>query len=1074
MSALAGQGKLAIAEYNALAEPTVLRSLDSEGLARKKHAVMRELNWAAQIGENYFQAAWYNLAEDTGKSAVETDINLVRPKFQSALQVYQVVQMAASQLVYDQDARYASVPQAPATQQEGPEVVLVVNVVGEWASVGVVTFWSILKHRSTPLRVFIFGDQPGIRDWRRVMREMQLAVPHLMHRLRFSYVDIFHHPRMASYFSRLPPQCASTNMSKALFARLLCHELLPKEVDRAIAIDLGDILVFEDILGLWQEGDKLLPEEVLAAASHRSVEETLRHTKPTNLNGGVVLYEVSRMRSSGYTEDTLRAAQIGLAKGYDRFCVWDQDIINALQQDVWGNRGVRVLPCRWSLFPITGWQFFWNTPGYWLEELVQLRRYPGFLAVDHFEHFCPDAILMLHTVFAFASRRDRKLARDVALAQGLRNEQPGSAILSPEGSPCPCREKAALLHVPSTMKLWPWVQELFRHHSPPFLAPADSAALFRSRTEQGEEVGGGFWGSEGREDLESMQQGTLRWAMTAGASVVAGSCATLPTASGHYVRAELPALSDSSQLTVTAETNATEDAHLFIGKITTVPDHIHAMGVVDTFQSSRTVLRWGMRGEELASHQGRVLQEGAWSKFWMQARAGSMNSSGLWAKARKEIPEEETLWSPASPRVQILGLLLLACIANQACRALPFYLVDFAPNAQASQAMNQDLAFSSADYGFFATLGFTIPFTLASLWAGVAADSADRFRLTAVAGVGWSICTAGMALSSSYGSLLLSRALLGLSQAATNPAALSLIAELFPDARATANAIFGLGIYLGGAIASLGAYVDEQEGWRTTCVLFGVASVAASLPVLSKQDAHKNETVSLPSLPANFGEMQRQIAKLPEAASEVLTSSLQAVEPSGARWLLLGSTLRFSAGFAILVWLPSAVRATFPEDIEQFAVINSLIKGLAGGISSVGGGLAADALRSRGFGDKAAAYFCAASSLLAAPLWYLTLADGFGFESSMTFLCVEYLVAESWLGPAISALQGSVDPKRRGAAQGVFSSLTALGNGLPVVLGLLAPAELTEGLQVSVAVCYVLSGICFLCASRHLSQETSS
>lgn len=56
---------------------------------------------------------------------------------------------------------------------------------------------------------------------------------------------------MTAYFSRLPSECATTNMSKALYARLLCHELLPRDVERAIAIDLGDILVFDDIRGLW-------------------------------------------------------------------------------------------------------------------------------------------------------------------------------------------------------------------------------------------------------------------------------------------------------------------------------------------------------------------------------------------------------------------------------------------------------------------------------------------------------------------------------------------------------------------------------------------------------------------------------------------------------------------------------------------------------------------------------------------------------------------------------------------------------------------------------------------------------
>ena len=36
-----------------------------------------------------------------------------------------------------------------------------------------------------------------------------------------------------------------------------------------------------------------------------------------------------------------------------------------------------------------------NTPSFWLRELVERRRYPGLLAADHFEHFCPNHILHL-------------------------------------------------------------------------------------------------------------------------------------------------------------------------------------------------------------------------------------------------------------------------------------------------------------------------------------------------------------------------------------------------------------------------------------------------------------------------------------------------------------------------------------------------------------------------------------------------------------------------------------------------------------------------------------------------------
>ncbi|CAE7503756.1 TPS1 [Symbiodinium natans] len=629
------EGKMAIAHYNTLTEPAANEGLSLEGFMKKRLAVMKDLNHAAHFCENYFQVLWYHRAQAIGRSAVETDINSVRPQFENVMQLYKVIQDASQRLLYDKVADSSVLPEVWPAIDISPEIVLVVNVVGKWASVGVVTFWSILKHRTTPLRVFVLGDQEGIRDWRQVVKDMRLAVPQFMHRVRFHYIDIFLHPRMINYFSRLPPECASTNMSKALFARLICHELLPDDVARAIAIDLGDILVFEDILGLWREGDLLKFDELLAASSHRSAEETLRHTKPTTLNGGLVLYEIARMRRSGYTEDTLSAARGGLERGYGHFCMWDQDIINAMHQDLWNGRRVRVLPCRWSLFPVAGWQFFWNTPSFWLRELVQFRRYPGFLGVDHFEHFCPGPVLMLHTMFAFGSKRDRKLARDVALVQGARNEQPGSALRGADGSMCACGEKAALLHVPSTMKLWPWVQRLFSFHSPPFLPKAEEEALFTSRAEQGEEIGGGFWGAEGEEEMATMRQGTLRWAMSVGATLVSQNCATMPTNNGNYADVQFEQWKRGDSLTLVVQTNAHKDAHLFIGKITPIPNALHALGleiVVDAFDPPRTLLRWGMgntAGEELASHSGRVLQDGgSWSTFWVQVTSAGLVTVG--------------------------------------------------------------------------------------------------------------------------------------------------------------------------------------------------------------------------------------------------------------------------------------------------------------------------------------------------------------------------------------------------------------------------------------------------------------
>lgn len=52
-----------------------------------------------------------------------------------------------------------------------------------------------------PLRVFIFGDQLGIRDWRAMMRTVKFAAPQMIDRVRFDYIDIFQHPRSMAFWN---------------------------------------------------------------------------------------------------------------------------------------------------------------------------------------------------------------------------------------------------------------------------------------------------------------------------------------------------------------------------------------------------------------------------------------------------------------------------------------------------------------------------------------------------------------------------------------------------------------------------------------------------------------------------------------------------------------------------------------------------------------------------------------------------------------------------------------------------------------------------------------------------------
>lgn len=459
--------------------------------------------------------------------------------------------------------------------------------------------------------------------------------------------------------------------------------------------------------------------------------------------------------------------------------------------------------------------------------------------------------------------------------------------------------------------------------------------------------------------------------------------------------------------------------------------------------------------------------------------------TGAWSLLKAEGEDKDSEDSEAaSPcrasRSVIIVILVAIFIANQACRALPFYLVNFHPEAEAEGAMNVALSFGSGKYGLFATMGFTIPFTLGSLVAGVIADRTDRMRVGGIAGLMWSSCTVCMASVSNYPVLLGLRMLLGLSQSITNPASVSMISGLFPKARATMTSVFGLGIYLGGAMASLAAALDVHVGWRYTCVVFGVVSMVTSLSAFLVADRREQagDCVAGRLEPAESRaaapEEGHFLSRMAGAAGTVLRRTAEATSSKAARWMLMASALRFCAGFAILVWLPSAMHARFPGRAADFSVSNSVIKAIVGGASSLLGGLTSDALRQHGLGDHTGATFCAITSLISAPLWYMVFSTGLSFEYAMGFLMAEYLTAESWLGPAVSTLQGAVPADRRGSAQGVFSSLTALGNALPACLGLLDSEDLARGLQVSVTACYLVSGLCFFMAARRLRQQVES
>lgn len=422
--------------------------------------------------------------------------------------------------------------------------------------------------------------------------------------------------------------------------------------------------------------------------------------------------------------------------------------------------------------------------------------------------------------------------------------------------------------------------------------------------------------------------------------------------------------------------------------------------------------------------------------------------------------------------------LLLVYISNQWSRASLYYLVDFSDSTDvtAYTAMNADLGFSQAQYGALASVAFTALFAVASLFAGNFADKNDRRVLTAGSAAVWSLATLGTSIATTYEQVVICRIIMGLACAFTTPAAYTLIRDSVPSSRAAfANSLYGGGIYLGGALASLSILLDNSFGWRGALGAIGAyGSVCALLSVLV-----------LPADPkavANEGTASALSGKSIQAAESmsVIDDAKAVLSTPRVRWLFLASFTRFCSGLCIGVWGAPYFRSAFPDDATTYAVVNAFIVGLCGVTSGILGGVlsdkAAEVASERGIEEnKGRLAVPIVGSVLAVPSWWLAV-NSSTFELSMAWLAVEYLVAECWFGSAVAVLQSSVGKERGGTAQGMFTLTGAVGNLAPSLLGVLYSQATSQGVENQVAlsnllgaaVCagYLISSVCFFLSSQ--------
>ncbi|MEY4103710.1 MAG: major facilitator family transporter [Planctomycetota bacterium] len=278
-----------------------------------------------------------------------------------------------------------------------------------------------------------------------------------------------------------------------------------------------------------------------------------------------------------------------------------------------------------------------------------------------------------------------------------------------------------------------------------------------------------------------------------------------------------------------------------------------------------------------------------------------------------------------------------------------------------------------ADIGLLTSV-FLVVYMLASPVFGVMARS---LRRTAILGAGvivWSLATVAAGFAGGFGHLLLSRAIIGVGEAAYATVGPSILGDWFPPERRSAVlAVFYAAIPVGSAMGFLvGGLVSESLGWRAAFwiaggpgLLLGVWCFRLMEPARGAMDG-PSSVAGASAGPSD----EARLATSPPTATATQSRRSEALWSlaTNAQWMwcVLGYTAyTFSLG-ALAVWMPAFMQRERGWSPESAAITFSGIVVVTGFLGTIVGG-AVDARTARGRAAPSL-FLCAVTALVAAPL----------------------------------------------------------------------------------------------------------
>ena len=366
------------------------------------------------------------------------------------------------------------------------------------------------------------------------------------------------------------------------------------------------------------------------------------------------------------------------------------------------------------------------------------------------------------------------------------------------------------------------------------------------------------------------------------------------------------------------------------------------------------------------------------------------------------------------------------------------------------ESLRLELKLNDTQIGFVAS-GFIIVYTLTSPFFGTLGDRRGRPPLIALGVAIWSAATALAGFARGFWSLFISRATVGVGEAAYGTIAPALLADHFPiERRGRTLAMFYAAIPIGSAAGYiLGGFVDHHFGWRAAFWIAGTPGILLALLVLAVKDPPRGR----------YDEMVAVQEKRPwhRAYPDLFrnTTYVLAVLGYGAYTFALGG---------LAFWMPAfleRVRGMARSEASMTFGAIAVVTGFAG---TFAGGFLGDYFLKRT--KQSYLWVSGISTLLAAPFTYVALTSpNRGVYLTMIVLA-EVLIFMS-TGPVNSAIVNAVGPGERATAIGL-SVLVMHGLGdipSPPLIGWISDRSSLERGFLLVPVAIVVAGLIWIYAA---------